>query len=347
VTALLLGTAGVCAEPAPQLMAQNYSTAPAINYSTSPGAVPNTYPATSYTNNNAIPSKTRSMNEMSFLYATSVVYGVGLGVEVSSELGIKDPGLFLIAPVLLGVAAPAGAYALDTPKMHRGLPTTIAAGLLLGAGEGLGIAGTQRVSADKNDEWKFRGFSRAMALGATLGGVGGWLAGTWLEPPPNTTIFTMSGALWGTAIGSMFGYGTTPGYYQWGRANDQTSLAGLIGYNIGALGAAATGFLTTLSDRQLLWTWAGAGIGAAASTPIFLLYAGNADHPARRGFVFMGTATTLGLVAGGLLASGGSSTAWSHRHTDVASNQPLIELAGIFPYWNQSQGGLVAVGTLR
>jgi len=345
---LLLGSEAVCAEPAPQLMAQNYANAPAINYSTSPGAVPNTYPATSYTYNNSTPSKSRSMNEMSFLYTTAVVYGVGLGVEVSSELRIKDPGLFLIAPVLLGVAAPAGAFALDQPKkMHRGLPMTIAAGLLLGAGEGLGIAGTQKVSAEKNDEWQFRGFSRAMALGATVGGVGGWLAGTWLEPPPNTTILAMSGALWGTAIGSMFGYGTTPGYYQWGRANDQTSLAGLIGYNLGALGAAATGFLTSISDRQLLWMWAGAGIGAAVSTPVFLLYAGNADHPARRGFVFMGTATTLGLVAGGLFASGGSSMAWSQRHTDVASNHPMIELAGIFPYWNQSQGGLVAVGTLR
>jgi hypothetical protein len=331
-------------------MAQNYSNAPANNYSTSGGAASNTYPATSYAYNGSTRSKSRSMNEMSFLYTTAVVYGVGLGVEVSSELRIKDPGLFLIAPVLLGVAAPAGAFALDQPKkMHRGLPMTIAAGLLLGAGEGLGIAGTQRVSADKNDEWKFRGFSRAMALGATVGGIGGWLAGTWLEPPPNTTILAMSGALWGTAIGSMFGYGTTPGSYQWGRANDQTSLAGLIGYNVGALGAAATGFLTTISDRQLLWMWAGAGIGAAASTPIFLLYAGSADHPARRGFVFMGTATTLGLIAGGLLASGGASMEWSHRHTDtdVASNHPMIELAGIFPYWNQSQGGLVAVGTLR
>src|ERR1039457_4098521 len=61
------------------------------------------------------PPRTRSNNEMSFLYATSIVYGVGLGVEFSAEVGIKDPGLFLIAPALLGVAAPLGAYALDKP----------------------------------------------------------------------------------------------------------------------------------------------------------------------------------------------------------------------------------------
>jgi hypothetical protein len=275
------------------------------------------------------------------------MYGIGLGVEVSSEIGIKDPGLFLIAPALLGVAAPVGAYALDQPKMHRGLPTTIGVGLLLGAGEGLGIAGTQMVSATKDEAWKFRGLSRSMALGATVGGVGGWLAGTWLEPPPNATILTMSGAVWGAAIGSMFGYGSTPGDYQWGRANDRTALAGLIGYNVGALGAGATGFLTVVTERQLLWMWSGAGIGAAASLPIFLLYAGDGGPPARRGFVFMGTASTLGIVAGGLFAGGGSSTASAQSHSSVASNVPFMELAGIFPYWSQNQGGLVAVGTLR
>jgi hypothetical protein len=355
---LLTTSPGVLAQYPTTPGAQNPAVPPAA-YSTQPGMARNGYPATYATQPGMVypathsayayptPKKTRSMSEMSFLYATSVIYGVGLGVEVSSEIGIKDPGLFLIAPALLGVAAPIGAYALDQPKMRRGIPTAIGVGLLLGAGEGLGIAGTQMVSAGANDAWKFRGLSRSMALGATVGGVGGWLAGTWLEPPPNTTVLAMSGALWGTAIGSMFGYGTTPGDHQWRRANDQTAVAGLIGYNVGALGAAATGFLSTVSERQLLWMWSGAGIGAAASLPIFLLYAGDGGPPARRGFVFMGTATTLGIVAGALFASGGSSTARAHTQPGVAFNQPMVELAGVFPYWSDTQGGLVAVGTLR
>lgn len=344
---LLMRTAAVQAQYQPAPAVPNYGAGPAMNYPAQPGMAPNAYPATYSAYTYSTPKRTRSMSEMSFLYATSVVYGIGLGVEFSSEAGIKDPGLFLIAPALLAVAAPVGAYALDQPKMRRGVPTAVSVGLLLGAGEGLGIAGTQMVSADASEAWKFRGLSRSMALGATLGGVGGWLAGTWLEPPPNTTVLAMSGALWGTAVGSMFGYGTTAGDRAWGRANDQTALAGLIGYNVGALGGAATGFATLVSERQLLWMWSGAGIGAAASLPIFLLYAGDGGPPARRGFVFMGTATTLGIVAGGLFASGGSSTARASAQPMAARNEPSVTLAGVFPYWSEHQGGLVAVGTLR
>ena len=305
-----------------------------------PTAYPPTYSA--YT-----PPKTRSNNEMTFLYATSAVYGVGLGAELSSEFKIKDPGLFLIAPVLLGAAAPAGAYALDQPKMRRGLPTAIAGGLLLGTGEGLGIAGTQMVSARSSDAWGFRGLSRATTVGATLGGVGGWLAGTYLEPPPNTVVLTLSGAVWGTAIGSMFGYGASPGNYSWGRANDWAAVGGLIGYNVGALGAASTGLLRATSNWQLMWMWAGAGIGAAASLPIFLFYAGDGGPPARRGFVFMGTATTVGIVAGGVFAAAGSATSRRTSTLTVAHNDSMVELVGLWPYWNDHQAGLVAIGTLQ
>jgi len=342
---LLLSAPAALAQYQSPVAAPNYG-APAPNYSP-PAMLPNGYPGAYPANTHTNPNKTRTMSEMSVLYATSVIYGIGLGVEVSSEIGIKDPGLFLIAPALLGVAAPIGAYGLDRPKMRRGVPTAISVGLLLGAGEGLGIAGTQMVSAGRDDAWSFRGLSRSMALGATVGGIGGWLAGTWLEPPPNTSVLAMSGALWGTAVGSMFGFGSTPGHYPWRYANDRTALAGLIGYNVGAVGAAATGFLTTVSEQQLLWMWSGAGIGAAASLPIFLLYADEGGPPARRGFAFMGTATTLGIVAGALFAGGGSSTARARPLSTVATQPPMVELAGIFPYWSESQGGLMAVGALR
>lgn len=319
-----------------------WSTAPAggtTNYGTYNGPYPVTNPTPTYR-----VRRTRSANEMAFLYATSAVYGVGLGVEVSSELKTDDPGLFLIAPALLGVAAPIGAYALDQPKMRRGVPTAISAGLLLGAGEGLGIAGLQMVTANDSDSWRFRGLSRAMALSATIGGVGGWLAGEWLEPPPNTVVLTMSGALWGTAVGSMLGYGASSG--DWGRSNDKAALGGLIGYNVGALGAASVGFTNLVSDTQLLWMWSGAGIGAAVSLPIFLLYAGDDSPPARRGFIFMGTATTLGIVAGGIFAPAGRTSASREIVPTLASNR-VFSLTGVFPFLNDHQAGLVATGMLN
>ena len=143
----------------------------------------------------------------------------------------KDPGVFLIAPIALGVAAPIGAFFLDRPSMKRGQPMAISAGLMLGAGEGLGIWGTQRVSVNANNAWGFRGLSRAAALGSTIGGVAGFVAGEFMEPPPTTSVLAVSGAFWGTAIGSMFGYGSTNN--SWGKANDRTAIGGLVGYNVG------------------------------------------------------------------------------------------------------------------
>jgi hypothetical protein len=313
------------------------------SYGWQSGAAAPGYTGSSY----VAPSKTRSANEMTLLYATSIAYGFGMGVEISAEASIKDPGLFLIAPAVLGIAAPIGAYALDQPKMHRGVPAAISAGLLLGAGEGLGIAGTQMVTARSDNAWKFRGLARATALGATIGGVGGWLAGTWLEPPPSTSVLALSGAVWGTAIGSMFGYGVSPGNYSYGRANDWAAVGGLIGYNLGAVGAAGLGTVTLVSDYQIAWMWAGGGIGAAASLPIFLFYAGDGGPPARRGFVFMGTAATLGVAAGAVFSARGSGVARTRSDMNVARAEPPFEVLGVLPWWNTREGGLVALGTFR
>jgi hypothetical protein len=53
-------------------------------------------------------SNKRSGSEITVLYSTAAVYGVGMGVWFGAEAKIKDPGLFLIAPAILGVAAPIG-----------------------------------------------------------------------------------------------------------------------------------------------------------------------------------------------------------------------------------------------
>jgi hypothetical protein len=46
--------------------------------------------------------------------------------------------------------------------------------------------------------------------------------------------------------------------------------------------------------------WLGAGIGFAASLPVYLLYAGDGGPPAKRGLIFSGVVTTLGIGAGAL-----------------------------------------------
>jgi hypothetical protein len=243
-------------------------------------------------------SDKRDDGEIGVLYVASVAYGVGMGIWFSAELGIDDPGVFLIPPAILGIAAPVGVWFLDDPAMPSGLPAAIATGMFVGAGEGIGIASYQFVTADEDDAWGFKGLSRATALGATLGGVGGYALGYFQEPSPKSSLLVSSGVMWGSAIGAMFGYGASEADIGYGRANDSAGLGGLIGFNLGLAATAAISMVYIPSWEQIGWMWAGAGIGTAVSLPIFLFYAGEDTPPAKRGFLFMGTAVTLGIAAG-------------------------------------------------
>jgi hypothetical protein len=295
-------------------------------------------------------SHSRGPSEMGALYVTSAAYGFGMGIWLSTELHLQnDPAPFLIAPFVLGVAAPIGAFALDHPSMRRGKPSAITAGLLLGAGEGLGVWGTQAVHANSDKAWGFRGLTRAAAIGSTIGGVAGWAAGEFLEPPPVTSWLAVSGAFWGTAVGSMFAYGGTRGSAKWGQANDHTSIGGLIGYNVGMVAAGSIGALTVPSERQVAWMWGGAGIGAAVSLPVFLFYVGDGGPPARRGFIFMGTATTLGIIAGGIFASDAVRVGHSAPKTVVANHRPhaIAEVGGVLPVITPDHLGVSVWGSLE
>jgi hypothetical protein len=263
-------------------------------------------------------SPKRSSGEITVLYGTAAVYGAGIGVWFGAEAGIKDPGLFLIAPAILGVAAPVGVYLLDNPAMPRGLPAAIASGMAIGAAEGIGLSSYQFVSRNSADAWGFRGLSRATAIGATLGGAGGFVLGYLQEPSPKSSLLTTSGAAWGAAIGAMFGYGASGAGLGYGRANDSAALGGLVGLNVGLAAAAGLSTVYIPSYRALSYMWAGAAIGGAVSLPVYLLYLGDDSPPAKRGLVFSGTATTLGIVAGALLAGTGSDSASSEAHSRFA-----------------------------
>jgi hypothetical protein len=74
-------------------------------------------------------------------------------------------------------------------------------------------------------------------------------------------------------------------------------------------------FVPTLD--QLSWMWLGGGLGALISLPVYLLYLGDGP-PAKRGLLFSATATTLGIIVGGVfgpelggLGLGGASSGWA------------------------------------
>jgi hypothetical protein len=275
--------------------------------------------------------------ELWTLYGVSAGYGVGTGVWLDAELGIDDPGLQFLAPGILGVAAPVTVFLLNRPRMPRGMPAAISAGMAIGAGEAVGITTVQYVHAKEGQAWGFRGFSRSVFIGSTLGAGAGAAAAYVMEPSPKTSLLVGSGVAWGTIIGSMFGYGGTQAGSSFGDANDKTAVAGLIGYNAGLLGAAALSTMYVPTYRSLAWMWAGFGLGTAVSLPVYLFYAGG-DHDARRGLVFQGAAAMLGLAAGAVFTIDSSDSAMdsSTRTATSGANEPStapiqVTGAGLLP----------------
>jgi hypothetical protein len=264
-----------------------------------------------------------------------------MGVWLSTEVGFKDPAIFLIPPALLGVAAPVGVYFFDRPRLKRGVPAAVAAGTLIGAGEGLGVWSYQHVTASEADEWGFRGFARSEAIGSTLGAAGGLALGYLQSPSPKSSLLMSSSVVWGSAIGSMFGYGATSANQGYGRSNDGASLGGLIGFNVGLAAAAGVSAVYIPSYKSLAAMWLGSGVGFAASLPVYLLYARDGGPPAKRGLIFSGVATTLGIAAGAL---------FTFDSEDVASSDAAPSFARIYgfsPFAVEKGAGLALTGELQ
>jgi hypothetical protein len=276
------------------------------------------------------PSTTRrggpaSSFEMGTLYAASTAYGIGMGVWLDAELSLDDPAILLIPPTLLGVAAPVGAYFMNRPSLPRGVPGAISAGLVIGAGEGLGIASLQMISS--NEPWGLTGLARAMLLGSSIGGIAGYAVGVVQEPSPNISAFATSGVFWGSLIGSLVGLGSSDEGAGFSRSNDWMARGGLIGFNAGL--AASMGLSTVFVPTidQLSWMWLGGGIGALASLPVYLFYVGEGGPPAKRGLLFTATATGLGIVAGGVFGPSLGGLGLGRRASEWASIDAVTPLA--------------------
>lgn len=263
------------------------------------------------------PAQRSSDLEIASLYITGTAFGVGAGVWFDAEAGVKDPGLVFIAPLILGAGAATGVFFLDQkPFNNRGIPASISTGLFLGAGEGVAIWSLQYTRSKEADQWKFKELTRATFLSAAVGGAAGAAVGFLQEPSPKTSLLLNTGALIGGLSGSMFGWGASADDGKgFGSANDGASLGGLIGYNLGIGAAAGLSTFWIPTYKQMLYTWAGAGIGFAATSPVYLFYAGS-EKPAKRGMILQGVGTLVGAGVGAALTINDT--------TDIAMNEPMI-----------------------
>ena len=230
--------------------------------------------------------KERSANEMMFLYGASIGAGVGTGVWIDALGKITDPGAAVVAPALLGAAFPIGIYIWDNAETFgRGVPSSIATGLLLGAGEGVLIASAAAINttADAN-KLSFGANASISWLTMIGGGVGGYFFGEWLRPDPRSMSFIASAAGWGLVSFGAIGHGTAAS----GSAWEVTSILGLVGYNVGIVSAGALSTIFTPSYAQQEYMWLGYGLGAAAGFLVYPFYLFSDSKDIRGGMVANG-----------------------------------------------------------
>jgi hypothetical protein len=241
------------------------------------------------------PSNRRSAGEMTFLYVTSALYGVGSGIWLDALFKIDDPATALILPIGLGAAVPVGMWLWDDQggPMHRGVPASIATGLVLGGVEGIAISGVQwQYTREQDKDWTFQTQTTVTWIMATGGGVGGWAFGEWIRPDPRSMGFIAGTSAWGAISGTLFG--TAISGKDW---KDGASVVGLIGYNAGILGGGALSIIHTPSWRAQQYMWMGYGLGTLAGCLVFPAYL-FVEGDAKRGFI----GPALGGLAGAAIA---------------------------------------------
>jgi hypothetical protein len=93
--------------------------------------------------------------------------------------------------------------------------------------------------------------------------------------------------------------------------------------------------------KSLAAMWLGAGIGFVASLPVYLFYAKDGGPPAKRGLIFSGVATTLGVGAGALL------TFDSEDSASADTTPSFARLYGLAPFAVEKGAGIALSGELQ
>ncbi len=248
---------------------------------------------------------TRGGGEMIYLLGTSAAYGIGTGVWIDALAETKDPGIAVVAPITIGAAVPVGLFLWDNySKMGRGVPSSMATGILLGALEGMGASGMQ--SSLSSNGWSFKGHSTLTFLTATVGGIGGYFFGDYYRPDPRNLSFIASGSGMGAIAGMAFGAGSTPRRTDGttAQASDYVAVGGFVGFNSGML---ATGALSiagvTPSYQTQKYMWVGFGAGAAVTSVVYIFYLFGDRPEVWHGLIANGLGAIAGAALGGIMSA--------------------------------------------
>ncbi|HEX3852153.1 MAG TPA: hypothetical protein VHW01_14375 [Polyangiaceae bacterium] len=179
----------------------------------------------------------RTQQELTLLYSTAFVYGLGTSAWVALETEPKNVAAAVLPFAAITTASVGSVALIDGYRpFRRGVPQSISTGVYLGFGEGIWAVGYQHAFATRRDDvatWKDKEVASVLWGGATLGAIGGAVVGSLRDTTPGRVSFTLSTSLWGGLISS---FATTALSPDEARRTEHGFAGGLIGYNVGLLG---------------------------------------------------------------------------------------------------------------
>jgi hypothetical protein len=281
------------------------------------------------------PRPIRSTDEITLLYTSSFIYGVGSGVWFLLETK-PDSALTATLPFAALTAAPVVAVAtIDGYKRFgRGVPHSISAGMYLGLGESIWLVGYQgsRAARTGGSKWEPESVAGVLWGGATLGAVLGGALGSSLVTTPGRVSFTASTTLWAGTITGLIGGAI--GKDDAGRSERAYGIGG-IGYNMGLAGGILFAGDVSPSVARVrivdLLGLTGGLLGAGS----YLTVSKNSDVRVAEGLAAGGAA--IGLAAGWIATSG------MKKETPDAPSQRVIVQPSISPAFGGATLGAAGV----
>src|SRR6185369_14931296 len=239
----------------------------------------------------------RSTGEMTFLYSTAFVYGLGTSAWVALMTQPKNLGGAILPFAVLTTAAVGGVSLADSYRPFRkGVPQSIASGAYLGFGEGIWLVGIQHAGAARRDDgsaWDGKPVASALWGGATLGALGGGLVGALRQPTPGRVSFTLSTSLWG---GLATSFAAAAFSADESRRTELAFKAGMVGYNVGLAGALIFAPSIAPSVARVRFVDLGGIGGGLIGAGLYTLAAGGGESRASLGAASAGTILGLGLT---------------------------------------------------
>lgn len=254
------------------------------------------------------PTPERSQDEITLLYTSAFLYGMGTGVWFLLETS-PDSALTATLPFAALTAAPVIAVATvdGLARFKSGVPHAISAGLYLGLGQGIWLTTLQhsRVARQRETDpatdarWTPEVVATVLWGGATLGATLGGAIGASVPTTPGRVSFTTSTTIWSGAIVGLAAGALLPddSYRQ-----ERAYLAAGAGYNAGLVGGLVlAGDVSPSVARVRIVDLLGAA-GALATTGVYLSITESPELRLGEGLAAIGAAT--GLTVGWLATRG-------------------------------------------